>query len=583
MKAPFTFQQLRPHWPLLILAAIALALVLTNLGRDYLWADEGDTAVLASNILKFGVPKAWDGVTFTDSDFGARVNDDLLMVSTPWVQYYIAAASFFFFGETAFAARLPFALAAAATVVLGYFLIWRVTTNRWASFCAAFLMVCSVQFLLYARQSRNYSLNMLLTCALIWLFLEMKSPRHCFVFAATAILLFHTHPIGIVAVGALGILTLTPRFAAQRQWFWFALPAILILTFPWLVLARRGYSENTSQLNSIEDFFARLTQYLIECASVTPLIGACILLLIVTLPDSFRAGQNFVKGGDRPASNNVGIASATISGSLTNSEIAFVIVIFTIVICYALAMAVTQRTVALWLFGVRYTSAVIPLLTMASGILIAKIARDRAAVWVPLLLLFAFTNFPKLTPWLFSAETVAELGHKTIAAHVPQRKIDRFFETGQMLFVRDLWTANHGTVAEACEFLQQNAGPHDIVITNYESEPMYFHTRLPQGMKIMAQDSVYEAARRKGLPQYVFGTDKARWIVWRFSWNEYLGITWADVERYLIKGGATVSLVAELKETSWENRENIHFHRFSSDTYLFPRDEKPPARIFRVD
>ena len=286
---------IRSHWPFAILAALGLALLLTNLGSDYLWADEGDTAVLASNIVKFGVPRAWDGVTFTDSDKGARENDDLVMVSHPWVQYYVAAASFFVLGENTFSARLPFALAGWLTILLVYAFVWRITTNRWAAFCAAALTVLSVQFLLYSRQCRNYSLNMLLTCWLFWIFFRMKSARSCVLFALAAILLFHTHPIGIVPVGVLGILTLIYRpFAPQRRWFWFALPAILIFTLPWLALARGGYAENTERLHSIGQFFDRFTQYMIECASVTPLIGVIILLLVCLVRSKLESPKKVI-------------------------------------------------------------------------------------------------------------------------------------------------------------------------------------------------------------------------------------------------------------------------------------------------
>jgi hypothetical protein len=47
--------ELRSRWPFVTIVVLGLALLLTNLGTDYLWADEGDTAVLASGILKFGV------------------------------------------------------------------------------------------------------------------------------------------------------------------------------------------------------------------------------------------------------------------------------------------------------------------------------------------------------------------------------------------------------------------------------------------------------------------------------------------------------------------------------------------------
>jgi hypothetical protein len=153
-----------------------------------------------------------------------------------------------------------------------------------------------------------------------------------------------------------------------------------------------------------------------------------------------------------------------------------------------------------------------------------------------------------------------------------------------LLFVRDLFRPNPGTVAAACEFLRKNAGPGDVVVTNYESEPLYFHTRLPQGMKIMKQDSIYEIAKRRHLPDYVFGVDQAHWVVWRFNWDDYLGIKWADVEHRLLSEGAKINDAAQLEETAWENRENIHFHRFAGRRYLFPQDKDlAPARIFRVD
>src|SRR5947208_13984766 len=146
MKTSDAFGSLRQHLPFALIAVIAAGLIFTNLGADYLWADEGDTAVLASGILKFGVPKAWDGVTFTDSDLGARENQQLVMVGTPWVQYYVAAASFLLFGQNTFATRLPFALAGWFTVLLGFRLIRRLTGDWKAAFRGALLILCSVQF-----------------------------------------------------------------------------------------------------------------------------------------------------------------------------------------------------------------------------------------------------------------------------------------------------------------------------------------------------------------------------------------------------------------------------------------------------
>src|SRR6266404_1187559 len=159
MKTSEALAGIRQHWPFVIVALIGAMLIFTNLGTDYLWEDEGDTAALASNILKFGVPKAWDGAAFLDSDHGARLNRDLVMVTHPWVQYYLSAGSFLVLGENTLAARLPFAITAWMSIFFVYIFVWRHVGSRLAAFSAGALLTFSVQFLLYARQCRYCSLN----------------------------------------------------------------------------------------------------------------------------------------------------------------------------------------------------------------------------------------------------------------------------------------------------------------------------------------------------------------------------------------------------------------------------------------
>lgn len=562
MKVSDAFARFRPHWAFLLVAAIGAALLFTNLGSGYLWADEGDTAVLASSIVKSGLPRAWDGVTFMDSDFGARVNSQLVMVSSPWLQYYLAGASFLLFGENTFAARFPFAFAGWLTVGLIYLLVWRVTDDRRAGLCASILAISSVQFLLFCRQSRYYALAMLFTCLLIDSFLRLRSAQRAAIFGIAAVLLFHTHPIGIVAVIALGALTLIdPQFQPQKRWYWLTLPAVMALTVPWFALARTGYSENAVLVPTIRDFFIRLLQYLIECASVTPLIGVGVLSLVALIR-----------------------ARKMDEGSLGPTGRQLLVAIAAVVVSYAVAMAATQRTAALWVTGVRYTSAVIPLLAIAAGLLILNVSRGKNSILVLVLLVFALTRFAQITPWIFWADKNPDPENKIVALHVPTRTIDSFLPTEDYLFVRDFWRSNIGTLGECSEFLRQHANPRDLVITNYESEPLYFHTKLAQGMKIVRQDPIYDAARRNGLPEYIFGVDHARWVVWRFNWDDYLGIHWPEAADHLLANGGQITSVAEIKETGWENRENIHFHRFSGDTYLFSqKTDLAPAHIFRVD
>src|SRR5262249_1735072 len=168
MKFADRLLQFRAQWPIAVLAALGAVLISANLGSDYLWEDEGDTAALAVNILKFGVPKAWDGGAFLDSDHGARLNRNLVMVTHPWVQYYLTAGSFLVFGQNTFAARFPFALAGWMSILIVYFFLWRLCRSRLVAFSGAALLVLSVQFLFYARQCRYCALNMLLVVWLFW-------------------------------------------------------------------------------------------------------------------------------------------------------------------------------------------------------------------------------------------------------------------------------------------------------------------------------------------------------------------------------------------------------------------------------
>lgn len=554
----------RRHWPLALLLSVATTLVLTNLGRDYLWADEGDTAVLAASILDHGVPTAWDGVTFSDADYGKRLTGDFVMVSHPWLQYYVTAASFAIFGETAFAARLPFALLGVVTIALAYVLVLRASGSRLAAVSSAALLTVSVQFLLYARQSRNYTLNAALTCLLLLQFTRLAAGpsrwRQSALFALIGILLFHSHPIGLVPILTLAGLTLVYRpFAVYRAGCWRAMPAIALFTVPWLIIGRAGFAETTAPLRDAGTFFARLGQFGIEVASVTSIIG--VVMLVVWLKRRRRAPV--FAADERP----------------------LVVAIAAIVAAYAVAMALTQSRDSLWTFGMRYTPAVIAFTAMLAGLLIAKASRGNWKPWLALMLVFGFTKVGRLGPWTLWAEpTAVRDTDAPVTFHAAPRFVDQIFRTGQLGYLESLVDADPGTTGQITEFLRRHAAPSDIVITNYGWEPIYFHTQLPQGMKVLPSYPIYEAARKAGLPPYVFGADGVRWIVWRQAWGNYRGHDLAGLLDALDRARVPVTRVATFRETLWENRENVHFRRYPDNRYLFAWYEKvPDTMIFRVD
>jgi 4-amino-4-deoxy-L-arabinose transferase-like glycosyltransferase len=554
---------------------LAATLLFVGLGRDYLWADEGDTAVLAKSILKFGVPTAWDGVSFIDADFGARLNDSLVMVSHPWLQYYVTAVSFALFGEAVWAARLPFALSGLATMALVYATVFRATRNRWTAATGAALLMLSVQFLLYARQSRHYTLNAALTCLLVVQFARLNSWTNSLLFAGIGILLFHSHPIAIAPMVALGVLTIVYRpFHERRRWFWRAFPIWALFTLPWLVIARGGYAQNTGLIQDAGILLPRLGQFAIECASVTSVIGAAVLFLVVR-----RRGRAVIPAAGR------GRTLVRRPPVFSPDERGLLVALVAIMATYAVVMAVTQSRDTIWSVGLRYTPAVIPFMAMIAALLIARASRGQWRPWVALVLVFGFTKLGRLTPWTFwevprpKRDPAAQ-----ITFHNPERTADRIFRRGQIAFVRSLVEQNPGTTARIIQYLNTHASPQDIVVTNYEWEPLYFHTGLRLGMTVLPSYPIYAAAKGHDLPDYVFRGDTARWIIWRQAWGSYRGQRLDQLVADLRTARVPISLAATIPETLAENSENIHFRRFAGRGHIFPWFTGiPETLIYRVD
>jgi 4-amino-4-deoxy-L-arabinose transferase-like glycosyltransferase len=568
----------RAHWPLGAILVVAAFLLFTGLNRDSLWADEGDTAVLAQNILSSGVPSAWDGRTFTDSDYGARVNDDLVMVSHPWLQYYVAATSFAVFGRSAGAARLPFALFGLLTIGLVYALVLATARERLPAAAAALLLMLSVQFLIYARQSRYYTLTAALTCLLVWQFLRLSSWRQTLLFSLTAVLLFHSHPIALAPLGAMGALTLVHRgFTNQRAWFWKAALIVAPLTLPWFALAGGALQYNTGMIERLAQFLPRFGQFAVEAASVTPLLGLAVLALVARRR---RARAVPVAPGRRKTARTAPPPAPALDDTQRLCT-----VLWAVLLAYAVAIAVTQSRDAIFTVGLRYTTAVIPFVAIMTAVAIFRIARRNWRIWAALLLVLGFTKLGRITPYIFWQDpSVRRDPDENVTFHNTETLTDRVFRTGQIAFVRSLFESNPGTTALVAEFLRANAAPNDVVVTNYGWEALYFHTGLPQGWTILPSYPIYATARAKGLPDYVFDPTRARWIVWRRAWGAYRGQAIEKAVADLRAAGARVTQVAAIPETVWENRENVHFRRFPGDWYPYSWFESlPETLVYRVD
>ncbi len=219
------------------LTALSSVLLLANLGNQYLWQDEAQTALLARTILEHGVPLGTDGTNHFSQELGAEYGPDGVWRWHTWLSFYAVAASFAIFGQTTFAARLPFALAGVGCVVLTFALARELWRDRVAAAAAGGLLALSVPFLILARQCRWYSLAALLALAglLAYARLGRGRRRPAWGLLAAAVLLFHTHYLYCAVL--LGACCLHALWFARERLLptLAAAAAAAALSAPWLV------------------------------------------------------------------------------------------------------------------------------------------------------------------------------------------------------------------------------------------------------------------------------------------------------------------------------------------------------------
>ncbi|HRZ11743.1 MAG TPA: glycosyltransferase [Kiritimatiellia bacterium] len=223
-------------WLIAILAAAAF-LLFFRLDHRPFWQDEAETACLARNVLRFGLPLAFDGVNLVSQEENREFGPDHVWRWSPWLQIYLMAASFRIGGETTLAGRLPFAFCGWLTLWLVYRWVRRLSGDvAWARWSAA-LLALSVPFLLFARQGRYTGPAMLLTMLIVPA--AFRPSRAALAVALPALgALFHLNYI--VFAGLLGGL-LPLVWLERRQWTWLRLAAAATVLALFIAPGIAGY------------------------------------------------------------------------------------------------------------------------------------------------------------------------------------------------------------------------------------------------------------------------------------------------------------------------------------------------------
>jgi hypothetical protein len=248
----------------LALAALVFFLAFCNLDSRPFWGDEAETALLARNVLKFGVPKVDDGVNHISlhgDKFDAR---DGVWTWSPWLQDYIAAGSFGVLGQTTWAGRAPFALIGWLSVIVLGFIAWQIYRSNRVALAAMLLLGTSEVFLLHIRQCRYYSITVLAEILLVYGIYQILGKNRTgpwFVLIALLAQFYCNYTCAAANIPILIVLAVRlfgqDRGALRQLFLCFGI--FLLLCVPWLLFAqtwREGAAEGRDSPGVLLRFYA---------------------------------------------------------------------------------------------------------------------------------------------------------------------------------------------------------------------------------------------------------------------------------------------------------------------------------------
>ncbi len=216
----------------IVVLVLSCGLLFFHLGHYPLWADEADTALFARGIALTGDTTALIGHNLYAYHLGALLKN-LHGRYQPPVPYYLAAPFVGTSGTSSLWPRIPFAICGFLSVAV--LLYWmsrsRLSTVTWIVISIGLL--CNVEFFLYCRQSRYYSLTILLSLVIVYLYLNWRGRGWELAgIVLASILLLGSNELNYAALyAALGcdylLFMRRERRLSVRQWFLLLAPQIL--------------------------------------------------------------------------------------------------------------------------------------------------------------------------------------------------------------------------------------------------------------------------------------------------------------------------------------------------------------------
>jgi Dolichyl-phosphate-mannose-protein mannosyltransferase len=410
------------------------------LDQRLLWVDEAETALLARNILVYGIPKAYDGKTLISQELGHEFGSNYIWRWTPWLEKYVTAGSFALIGQSTFSARLPFAILGLISVISMYPLALSLFRDRWVGIFSMAFLSLAVPFLLHVRQCRYYSLLILASIWVIYFFIGIVEGKRGAVMglAAAMTVLFHSNNLSFLATGiALAPCLFIFRFdrPALRR---LALATLIVVAFngPWAYFFLLRKTEETGY-----PFFWKLSFYLettnrytFPLAAVVLFLGICWHLGRKRFPISSRDWRSFI-------------------GLIVMAAV-YIVVLST----------------GPWSFY-RYSLGLLPICATLLAFMSWKILKWNSLVGVLFTIAFLFTAvFHQISASLFKGP---KFNLRTAGRSFPV--CDRFLPLGNYLY--ELAKPFNGPMDNLVKYLLQNGRPGDRIFISYGDLILKFYTK----------------------------------------------------------------------------------------------------------
>ena len=235
-------------YAVIAIISVMTILLLYNISNRYMFADESIEALIGKNILKYGIPRVWDGNNLALAGVnGNEFNESLIPIRNNWFPYYVAA-----FGQwisncfhcdvqnSVGIMRTLFSIIGIMGAVAYYFLVNELCNNRFIALFSLCLFAFSIPLLLYIRSIYYLAptLTFTITTILFYIkYISKEAKRDIILFIISSVLLFHSfYPYFFIVILSLVILYFIIDF--RRTTFIKLLLSsvvILLMTMPWYI------------------------------------------------------------------------------------------------------------------------------------------------------------------------------------------------------------------------------------------------------------------------------------------------------------------------------------------------------------